>query len=311
MGYIPFGYLRDFFEFLAARRDVEALTYADLDWGDDRDAAGGYPGEARAWREALRSGRRDPAKAYVVIQQDVDTAPEQTVDALRVQERLGVRSNVMIFNRRINRRLYRDTGRVEYTPYFGEEQRAYLQALERKGFVVGYHCNAYERSAFSAAAAQRIMLEDIEELRRQHRLGFMSAHGGPRDAQGRSNNSLPLPDGLEPPVRWVHNGYTLFFDATYSDGGMNSGRRPADAFDLRRFVAAMRPGGRYRVLLHPQYYGAEVERNPKLESAWYDEVLRAYSAAGSADAWRGVEPARRAGTLERMVGSLVRRIARR
>ena len=282
MSYLPFGYFADFLGFLDRHRDsIETLTYRDLPWQGDWDDAGGYPSEATAWRRA-----RNPGKVYVLLQHDVDSAPERTMDALRLEEGLGLRSNVMIFNRRIERHHYRETGEVRYTDYIGDY--SYLKSLEANGFVIGYHCNAYERSAFSRPEAQRILLEDIDDLSRHFRLEFMSAHGGPRDAGGRSNSSLRLPPEARRRVRWVHNGYNVDFDDTFSDGGMNSGRRSPQAFDLRPFVQRMRPGSRYRILLHPQYYAHDVQPNSKLRSAWYDEVLDAYSSSPRRNAWDAV-----------------------
>jgi hypothetical protein len=289
VSYIPFGYLADFLGFLDRKRDViETLTYRALSWDEDWDCEEGYPREAAAWRRSLASGARDARKAYVLLQLDVDSVPERTMAALRVEEQLGLRSNVMIFNRRIDRRHYRDTSEVRYTDYIGDY--AYLQSLEAKGFVIGYHCNAYERSGFSRPEAGRILLEDIEALSRHFRLEFMSAHGGPRDAEGKSNSSLRLPREARRRVRWIHNGYNVEFDGSFTDGGINSGRRAADAFDLRQFVQRMRPGSRYRILLHPQYYTDEVEANPHLRSPWYGEVLDAYSRSPRRNVWDAVQP---------------------
>jgi hypothetical protein len=282
--YIPFGYLEDFLGHLDRHRArYEVLTYRDLDWDGDWDYAGGYPREKRAWQAALRSGRRDPRKIYLFLQHDVDSAPERTVEALRVEERLRLRSNVMIFNRRIDRRHLRETGELRYTEYI--DDYAYLKSLEAQGFVIAYHCNAYERARFSRPEAARILREDVEQLGARFRLDFMSAHGGPAGPDGKSNPSLDLPRELRRRLRWVHNGYALSVDGGYSDGGINSGRRPPEAFDLRRFVQSLQPGRRYRVLIHPQYYAREVEANPRLKSPWYDEALEAYARAAGRELW--------------------------
>lgn len=288
MSYIPFGYLEGFLRFIANSHDViEVLTYRDLDWGGDWDYEAGYPGERRAWMESLRSGRRDPRKIYVFLQHDVDSAPDRTMEALRVEEELGLRSNVMIFSRRIDRRHYRETGELLYTPYI--EDRSTLKALEAKGFVVAYHCNAYERSRFSKAEAEQIMTHDVADLSRDFAIDFMSAHGGPPDSAGKSNNSLELPPALSRRIRWVHNGHSIHVDGGFSDGGLNSGRRQADSFDLRRFVQAMRPGGRYRILVHPQYYSDDVDPNPNLRSAWYEEALQAHAARPRRNVWNNTK----------------------
>jgi hypothetical protein len=284
LSYIPFGYLRDFVGHLARHRErIEVLTYRDLAWDEDWDYLGGYPAEAAAWKAALRNGRRDPRKAYVILQHDVDSLPERTMAALRVEEELGIRSNVMIFNQRVDRRHYRETGELRTTAYIADP--SYLQALEAKGFVIGYHCNAYERSAFSRADAERVMLEDVEQLSRRFALDFMSAHGGPPGPDGQSNRSLELPAALRRRVRWVHNGHSIVVDGSYSDGGINSGKRAPEQFDLRRFVRGLRPGRRYRVLIHPQYYADDAQANPRLRSPWYEEALAAYARSPARDVW--------------------------
>lgn len=304
--YIPFGYLADFLEYLGRHRDIfEVLTYRDLPWGEDWDYAAGYPAESAAWDESLRSGRRDASKVYLLLQHDVDSLPERTLAALRVEERLGLRSNVMIFNRRVDRRHYREAGELRYTEYPADH--AYLQALESKGFVIGYHCNAYERSGFSRPEAERVMLEDIDQLGRTFALGFMSAHGGHRGPDGKSNNSLDLPPAARRRIRWVHNGHGIRVDGGFTDGGMNSGRRAGQDFDLRPFMRSLRPGRRYRILLHPQYYGDEVEANPHLRSPWYDEVLEAYGRSPRRNVWEKVRP----GFLRGWVRSVLRGRARR
>jgi hypothetical protein len=287
MPYIPFGYLAGFLRFVHRNRDrVETLTYRDLPWGDDWDAVGGYPREAAAWKRSLESGERDPAKVYLLLQHDVDAVPERTMAALRLEEELGLRSSVMIFNRRVDREHYRDTGELRYSDYIGD--RSYLKSLEAKGFAIGYHCNAYERSGFSRPEAARIVQDDIADLGRDFALEFMSAHGGPPGPDGKSNSALELPPALRRRVRWVHNGCNIFVDGGYSDGAINSPKRPAEDFDLRRFVERLRPGRRYRVLVHPQYYAQKAKRNARLASAWYEEVLEAYEGAARRDAWEGV-----------------------
>jgi hypothetical protein len=284
VSYIPFGYLAGFLRFLERNRArIETLSYRDLAWDGDWDYAGGYPREAAAWRRSLQDGTRDPRKIYLLLQHDVDSAPERTMAALRLEEALGLRSNVMIFNRRVDRRRLRDTGELRLTDYIDDP--SYLKSLEAKGFVIGYHCNAYERAGFSRPDAQRVLLEDLDELSRHYALDFMSAHGGPPGPDGKSNRSLELPARARERVRWVHNGYGIKIDGSYSDGGINSGKRPAEEFDLRRFVRGLRPGKRYRVLIHPQYYVEDADANPRLRAPWYDEALDAYARKPPRDVW--------------------------
>lgn len=288
MSYLPLDYFADFVRFLDRRRaEIEVITYDDLAWSDDWDYRGHYPLEAAAWRSALRAGKRDPHKAYVLLQHDVDSHPQRTLDVLKVEADLGIRSNVMIFNRRMDRKHLNRTGEVRERTYFPDYGA--LKEYEKMGFVIGYHCNAYERSGYSREEAKRMMCEDIDELQRNFSLHYMSAHGGPVGPDGKSNNSLEMPSALACRVRWVHNGYGIFVDAGYSDGGISSGRRPAESFDLRPFVRALRPGGRYRILTHPQYYAKKPRANPSLRAAWYEEVLASYAATPPRNVWDNIE----------------------
>jgi hypothetical protein len=291
MSYLPIRYYADFLHFLDRyRARIDVITYKDLPWAGDWAYEAHYPGEAAAWASEMEHGDRDPRKAYLLLQHDVDSVPSRTLEVLKLEEELGLRSTVMIFNKRFDRRHFRHTGEFRDSDYLDADAYAYLKRLEAKGFLIGYHCNAYERSRFSRKDAQRILLEDIEELRRHFSIEFMSAHGGPAGPDGRSNDSLELPGSLRENIRWVHNGHSISSVVTYSDGGINSGKRPPDTFDLRGFMSRLVPGRRYRVLTHPQYYTGEVERNARLESPWYGEILAAYAGRADRDTWCNVHP---------------------
>ena len=98
-------------------RNIEVITYSELDFGDDFDFEKSYFSEWENWRDSMKNGVRDPEKIYVILQHDVDDSPERTHRLLRVQEDLGVRSNVMIFNRPVNRGKLAKDGIVEYVDY--------------------------------------------------------------------------------------------------------------------------------------------------------------------------------------------------
>ena len=98
-------------------RNIEVITYSELDFGDDFDFEKSLflrMGELARLDEKWSS---DPEKIYVILQHDVDDSPERTHRLLRVQEDLGVRSNVMIFNRLVNRGKLAKDGIVEYVDY--------------------------------------------------------------------------------------------------------------------------------------------------------------------------------------------------
>lgn len=275
--YLPVQYYVDFLELLSKRGDaVEIITYKDLAWGDDYDFHRSYPEEWRNWEKQIASGERSRHKVYVLLQHDIDSRPDRTMRLLQEEERLGIRSNIMIFNKLINRAKLAGIGTLEFEEYSLDD--TYLKRLQHTGFVVGYHCNAYEQALFNPARAERIFAEDVRELRSRFNIEFFSAHGGVRDSAGRSNFYIRVPKALLRSIRWIHNTHSPQFDGTYSDGGFTSGRKSPEALDLRGFVRAWLPGRRYRVLVHPQYYHHRPSRLPLLEAVpWYREVWSAYS----------------------------------
>jgi hypothetical protein len=103
--YLPFRYHADFIDYLAAAPDLfQIVTYDDLMWQEESPEAISYPREKEVWQRAMRDGRLSKGKIYVLIQHDVDTRPERTLKLLEYEAEKGVRSNVMIFNKRVDRR---------------------------------------------------------------------------------------------------------------------------------------------------------------------------------------------------------------
>jgi hypothetical protein len=281
--YFPRSYLTELYRLLSERRDLfEVMTYADLDWVAGDDPARSYPLEHERWTASLKDGRRDPTKIHVLIQYDVDSVPERSMGLLRDPAHRGIRANIMIFNRRIDRRLLSRTGELAYTPYPLDEEL--LRQAESEGSVIGYHINAHEQAVFDMARAQEIVREDIQALRKRFSIRYVSAHGGAASPKGRNNHDIPYDAGLQQDVIWVHNGRSPRFHGSFSDGGHNKSPDPAKR-DLRDFVRNMRPGRRYRILLHPQYYDATARPSQRFSGTpWYDAVLSA-SAAGKAGHW--------------------------
>ena len=285
-GYFPFEYIVDFLKFLRKNDNViQIITYNDLPWGDDFDYENNYPAELKNWQQQLKSGTRDKNKIYVLIQHDVDSAPERTIALLREEERLGIPSNVMIFNRRVKRRHLQSTGELLYIDY--DLDYKYLRDLQyRSGFVIAYHSNAFEQAIFDMNKAARIFEKDISELRKHFDISFFSPHGGARSPEGITNNILPIPDSLRNSLRWVHNRRTVRFDGDYSDGGINSPKRNPEERDLRDFVRMWKRGKRYRVQLHPQYYNTPPKPSPRMSGTlWYNDVLSSYASGSGVSAW--------------------------
>ena len=270
----PLQYHVDLLQRLRDRsREIEFITYADLPFEDDFDVGGNYPGEFKRWGEQMRLGHRDSSKIYVLLQHDVDDFPERTHALLQHEERLGVRSNIMIFNRRLNRRRLLLTGELEQREYPIDSEL--LCRLQSKGFVIGYHSNAYEWAGFDVARAAQIFERDVAELCTRFDIQFFCPHGGVRDSRGHSNAALDIPHSLSRSIRWVLNRHTVRFHGSYSDGGINSPRLDPASKDVRAFIQTWQPGKRYRILTHPQYYDASYTRLPRLTGVpWYEQVLR-------------------------------------
>jgi hypothetical protein len=226
---------------------------------------------------------------------------------LNEEQRLGIPSNVMLFHRRINRRHFQRTGELLYTDY--DLDMGALRRLQDKDFVFCYHCNAFERALFNVDKAMEIFEEDVNAVRQHLEIRYFSPHGGARNAEGKTSNALPIPKSLHKSIRWVANRMTVRFNDIYSDGGLNSLKRDPSKRDLRDFVCTWRPGNRYRVLTHPQYYHSPCKVSPRLsEAAWYNEVLEFYNYKHSGSAWDGVKlltDRRKFNPLQKGVGKIL------
>lgn len=284
--YFPFQYYCDFLQFVCDHRNlIQIITYDDLAWGRDYDYEHNYPGERQDWQRQLENGEIDPNKIYVLLQHDADTRPERTLAVLREEHRRGIRSNVMIFSRRVDRRHMRTTGELRYTEY--DLDYGYLARLEAKdGFVIGYHSNAYEQALFDIDKAEEIFEHDVAVLRKHFEIRYFSAHGGTPGPTALNNRNVPIPKTLRESIKWVCNGGSPWFSGHYSDGGINSPKRDPEKRDMRDFVKTWNPGHRYRVLTHPQYYGVTWRQSPRLKGTrWYQEVLAQYEARHGGSAW--------------------------
>jgi hypothetical protein len=272
--YFPRRYVTDFFRFIKEHEaDIGVVTYDDLPWNDDWDFAGRYPEERKAWDTQLASGERDPNKAYVLLQYDVDSYPSRSMNLLREPTHEICPANVMIFNERINRQQLKSMGKLVYTDYELDDEL--LRSLSDKGFVVAYHMNAYERGLFDTDRALEIFDRDVRQLSERFPIRFFSAHGGVPGPDGRNNRDMPFHRDWQRKLRWVHNGHTLRIDGQFSDGGHNSPRLNPASRDLRDFVRKFKPGKRYRILLHPQYYSNNPLPSERYGGTpWYDELIQ-------------------------------------
>lgn len=285
-GYFPFKFYEDFLNYVYQNREIiKVVSYDDFDWGDDYGYEFNYVAERKNWQEKLKTGQVDPSKIYLVIQHDVDNVPELTLKAMEAEKKFGFYSNIMLFNNRVLRRHFQDTGELLFDTDRYQIDRKMWKKFENDGFVFCYHANPYEQSGFCKKKALEIFENDVVELRRDFNIRYFSPHGGARSPDGESNNCLPIPEGLSNNIRWVANNHSMRFDGVFSDGGPNSKARDPSKRNLKDFVATWKPGGRYRVLTHPQYYCDENSISERMnEASWYREMQECYSH-GDQDYW--------------------------
>jgi len=286
--YFPQSYLTDMFRFVARNSDkIQVVTYQDFDWRGDFDYAHGYPEEKKGWLKGIKNGQKNSDKAYLLIQYDLDSRPDRSMSLLSHPDHAAVPANIMLFAKRVDRRLLKTTGKLEHTDYEIDDEL--LSSLAEKGFVVGHHSNCYERSHHNVNEASQILDADINDLKQRFDINFYTAHGGVPCKDGRNNRDMmPLPE-TSSKVRWVHNGATPFFNKQFSDGGHNSPKLdPADR-DIRDFISRMVPGGRYRILVHPQYYDTKFALSKRYSGTpWYDEMLDSIATRPDFDSWEDV-----------------------
>lgn len=304
-GYFPLEYLVEFFEYLKNTKNIEVITYADLAWGNTKKHESIYEAEKKNWQEQVKSGVRDPNKIYVLLQHDVDSRPERSMRILQEEITIGIPSNIMIFARRHNRKELKNNSVLQLTDY--NLNLDMMNDAERNhGFIIGYHCNAYEQALYDLEIAQKRMVDDIDELRKNFSIKYWSAHGGVPGPDGKNNNKIIPPRDINEDLIWVHNGASPHFDGNYSDGGLNNKKRDPKKRSLSDFVATWRPGKRYRILTHPQYYNSPPQFNEWLGTAeWYQKLFSVHKESGKGG-W--VAPLRQQHWLNEFKSSVVYRL---
>jgi hypothetical protein len=287
-GYFPFEYYESFLKYIFHNKDhIEVITYNDIEWCDDYDHENAYKDEWENWNKKLARGEISKEKIYLLIQHDVDKSPALTTQAIEYEKKYGLKSNIMLFNKRVNRKHLQQTGEVVFDEGYISEIEAWKK-YEKDGFVFCYHANSYEQANFDREKARNIFENDIKILKKIFNINFFSPHGGARCPAGLSNASLQIPESLQNDIRWVANGATVKFNGVFSDGGPNLKTIDPNKRDLKDFVASWKPGKRYRIITHPQYYVTPCSISPRLlEAKWYGEMLASY-ANQSNDYWDNV-----------------------
>jgi len=280
-GYFPLEYYVEFIQYLKNNKKIEIITYDDMAWAESANGKTVYETEKYNWEKKLESGERDPKKIYVLLQHDVDSRPERSMRLIQEEIAVGVRSNVMIFARRHNRKELKNNWVLQYTDY-NLDSELLKRAEKEFGFVIGYHCNAYEQALYNLNNAQQRMIDDVKVLRKEYDIKFWSAHGGVAGPENINNNKMIPPDVINASTIWVHNGSSPFFDGNYSDGGLNNKKRDPRNRNISDFVTTWKPGKRYRILTHPQYFSSPPQYNEWLATAdWYKEIFSIYDKTGS------------------------------
>jgi len=259
-----------------AARGIEVITYDDVfSHCDDRDRESCYEREFKHWHESVR----DPAKTYLLIQHDVDFAPQFTQRMVAMEALHGVRSNIFLFNRFVDE-IPADSP-YDDTPY--EIDHDFFRAMEQRGFVIGYHQNALTVTGDMDAATQQFET-DVAALRRHYNVRYFCPHGGRAveiNGEPKHNFDVLVPAKFSDDLLWVYNKYGPRWSGRYSDGGLRRLTEPdrLKRLDLMAFLDSMQPGKRYFALIHPQLWGWDINTryNPALaEQPWYQRVLNEY-----------------------------------
>jgi hypothetical protein len=270
---LPPAYITSLLTHLRADPRIEFITYDDLAWQSDDGNTGKYRNESARWRS--RFGRSD--KIYVLLQHDCDSGPTASVSMLELEQSLGIRSTLMVYNRW---RHPKSKDVVRYPIDFEAVTR-----LASQGFCVGYHANVVQ-TCTDESEVYKAFSEDIAELRRLMPIRYFSAHGGSQTLNGKGNNAFDYTRVCPDAPRWVHNGSNPRFDGTYNDGALVRRINQNDrSTDFRRFLTTMLPGRRYRIHLHPQNYFHTVVNAERFRAAysgpmeWVKQALSAQETA--------------------------------
>ena len=75
-------------------------------------------------------------------------------------------------------------------------------------------------------------------------------------------------------LRWIHNKFSCKFNGYYSDGGLKRRLKiNQENTDLNEWIKNMQPGKRYRMLIHPQYYGRGELQQFETDLKWYNKLF--------------------------------------
>jgi hypothetical protein len=264
---------------------VKFITYNDLLFENDYDFENGYPEEFKRWNSKIKDTNDD--NIYVLIQHDVDSGFESSIDLSKREIDLGALVSIMTFAR-WSGYAYDDLNLgkdlVDYPICFKD-----LHFLKSHGCTIGYHCNAWHNSNYKDKEVFKFFYEDLMMLK-EFDIKFFSPHGG-KVIDGIGNVSFNYmeniksggykeyylnPDDWEylSKVRWVHNRFSCKFNGYYSDGGLSRRLKlNKEETDLNRWIDNLKPGKRYRMVIHPQYYGSGELKKFDTDLSWYNNLF--------------------------------------
>jgi hypothetical protein len=247
--HLAFDYLSGLVRWLSTS-DYKVMSYNDL---SGRFKHGEEGDEFQRWIvESTESNEK-----AVLLQYDVDARADITANLLKTHIEYKVPANVMVFKEKIFDWKLKREGIIEVDETYNLDYKI-LQAFEKMGGVVGYHCNAFDRSGGDMEKAIEIFHEDIKELRKYFNIKFFSMHGGHVTKEGKCNGNMAITPYLkELGLTWVHNGHSVYFHSNWADGSASNPNYRKESSDTLDFILSTKIGERTRLLFHPQYYNDE------------------------------------------------------
>ena len=201
-------------------------------------------------------------KSTVILQHDADRQPYKTLDMMKLEQALNVVSSNFFF-------FERNVWDNDIEPY--ELDVEHLVEMERKGFEIGYHLNAYELADYDLEAAFKLIERDINWFRNNFNLKSFVPHGGKPGKNNLNNHEVPY-EGILRNYTWCYNGMGIYSDRLWSDGNIYF----EQVEDPREVAKSIQPGHRAVFLMHPQYYGDSLmegyERLPVSKDKWWREL---------------------------------------
>lgn len=249
------NYISEYALFKRGRRDLLSIAFVIL----ERQILRGRPRFLAALKPLTRA--RHPLT--VILQHDADRLPEKTQAVMNIEREMGVTSSNFFFRK----------------DSYGESDRydldiPGLQFLEKIGFEVGYHLNAYELSGYDPLRAQEIAEQDVAWFREHFDLKTYVPHSGYKSDGGLNNEHFPQ-SGVLLDLLWAYNRRGIFADFGWTDGAAGLWATPGDP---REFATSVPDGTRIRLLMHPQYYGKNLcpgwKNLPISKCDWWRKVWK-------------------------------------